>query len=336
MHLHRLTTLTLITVLTWTTQVHASAMTPQQAVTSLHLEELANTIDSAQVAKATHQQSHSKAAALMIKLGVISVDDLKHAQQLNQKLTQFVSDQLDTSENYLGNVNDENIVERINHAWKYANVITDDHVLSQLNQFIDKGYTTGYNVIDTDDLSHFNSLRMIRYGHNNIRHADQLIYLMRIKGFNPKVQLSVKSSAFLYLAKWGKPTYPVTTLPSGKMIAIAKEYNLDFEFKSMQRKAQFMALINQYAKKDSKNEKGLIYEAWWQPFYRSYTPMKGYKVLMENRIEIGNYQAQLMVLPEEAQTQAKAIQQDSPKMQVHTIKTWVNPSFYRYMHGDYK
>ncbi|MFM2478622.1 hypothetical protein [Celerinatantimonas sp. MCCC 1A17872] len=335
MNLNRLKILPLIALLPWTT-AYAALMTPQQAVVSLHLEELANTYKTTTENQQPQQQNHLKANTLLMDMGVINADDLKHPQRLSHKLTQFVNDNLDTSENYLGNVHDENIVERINHAWKYTKVIDDPKVLAQLNQFIDKGYTTGYNVIDTDDLSHFHTLRTIRYGHNNIRHADQLIYLMRIKGFDPKVQLSVKSSAFLYLAKWGKPTYPVTTLPSGKMVAVAKEYNLDFEFKSVQRKAQFMALINQYAKKDSKNEKGLIYEAWWQPFYRSYTPMKGYDVLMENRIEIGNYQAQLMVLPEKAQAQAEHIQRDAPKMQVHTLKTWVNPSFYRYMHGDYK
>ena len=57
---------------------------------------------------------------------------------------------------------------------------------------------------------------MIRYGHNDIDHAAQLIYLLRREGFDPKVQLTPKSSAFLYLDEWGEADYPVTTLKSGK------------------------------------------------------------------------------------------------------------------------
>ncbi|CAG9297205.1 hypothetical protein [Celerinatantimonas diazotrophica] len=104
MNLHQLKILALMTLLSWTTQVNAAPMTTQQAVTSLHLEELANTLSHAQVVNSTHKQSRSKADALMIDLGVIDIEDLNHPHRLSQKLTQFVHDQLDTAENYLGTV----------------------------------------------------------------------------------------------------------------------------------------------------------------------------------------------------------------------------------------
>ncbi|MFM2483681.1 hypothetical protein [Celerinatantimonas yamalensis] len=318
------------------TQALAADMTTQQAVKALKLQELALTFDQAKVAKATHHKSKSQDDALLIDMNVINVNDLNHPAVLNKKLSNFVTDQLNTTENYLGNVDDENIIERLNYAWQNAHVIQHKQTLNLLNSFIDKGYTTGYNVINKSDLSHFSPKLMLRYGHDNIQHATQLIYLMRTEGFDPKVQLTPKSSAYLYLAKWGKSSDPLTTLPSGKMVATSKEYNLDFEFKTPQRKAEFMDLINRYAKKDSKDEKGLIFQAWWQPFYRSYTPMKRYKVLMENRIEMGQYEAQLMVLPEKAKAQAEHIKDVEKNIHINTIKTWVNPSFYRYMHGDYK
>jgi hypothetical protein len=315
---------------------YADEMTTPNAIDALQLTELAQTYNQQKIIKSTGMQEASQSDALLIDMGVITQADLSNKAILSDKLTAFVKDQNDLSEHYIGNVYDKNIAERIKKAWLESTVLDDPTPLSLLNSFIDKGLTTGYNVINKADQSHFNNELMIRYGHNNIQHAIQLLYLMKSEHFNPKVQLIPKSSAFLYLPEWGHADYPVMTLESGKMVAVVKEYNLDFEFESVERKQSFMKLIDQYAKKDSAEEQGLIFDAWWQPFYRSYTEMENYIVLTENRIDIGDYQADLMVLPEEAEKQQQGLNALSGKDKVSSEKVWVNPSFYRYMIGESK
>lgn len=318
------------------TLAHAENLTTTQAISQLKLTELAATYNADKIKKSTGNGAASSADALLIDMEVITRSDLSKPDVLSDKLNVFVQDQSKLDEQYLGNVSDRNIVERIKKAWQTSQVLSDKSTLNLLNSFIDNGYTSGYNVIDTRNNSHFDPKRMISYGHNNIQHAAQLVYLMKTEGFDPKVQFVPKSSAFLYLPEWGKPSYPVTTLESGKMIAIVKEYNLDFEFQTIERKAAFMDLISQYAKKDSKDEKGLIYESWWQPFYRSYTEMDNYKLLIENRVLLGKYQADLMSLPEKAKIQQQGIKTIKAGIKIEPIKAWVNPSFYRYMQGDFK
>ncbi|WP_367987845.1 hypothetical protein AB2S62_00565 [Vibrio sp. NTOU-M3] len=314
----------------------ASGLTSEQAVSELKLQELAQTYSVKKIITATQSDKTSRFDALLIDIGAISTADLSNSKVKSEKLDAFVKDQLDLSENYIGNLSDKNIAERIQRKWPTSENVQDKAVINTLNSFIDQDFTTGYNLVDVKQMSNFNPKLMIRYGHSDITHAIQLIYLMKSEGFNPKVQLTPKSSAFVYLPEWGEPSYPVYTLESGRMVAVVKEYNLDFEFQTTEAKNDFMNLINQYAKKDSADEKGLIVKSWWQPFYRSYTPMENYKVLIENQVKIGQYQADLMSLPEKAESQAKKIQAAANSYDVKSRKVWVNPSFYRYMQGDYK
>jgi hypothetical protein len=315
---------------------NVSEMTTAQAVTALKLNELALTYSQEKVLESTGTKDAAQADALLIDMGVITAQDLDQEKLLSAKLKYFVRDQLDQSERYVGNVSDKNIMERILKTWKDSTVIEDKKTLNLLNSFIDNGYTRGYNVIDTQDESNFNLDLMLRYGHNNIQHAIQLLYLMKSENFNPKVQLTPKSSAFLYLPEWGEPSYPVTILASGKMVSVVKEYNLDFEFETPERKNSFMRLINQYAKKDSAKEEGLLFESWWQPFYRSYTEMEGYKAMIENRVVMGDYQADLLTLPKEAAKQETQVRAMANSYDVKPTKVWVNPAFYRYMLGKFK
>ncbi len=315
---------------------YASGMTTVKAVEALNLNELALTYNQDKIVKSTGRSDAKQADALMVDIGVITTNDLDQKEILSAKLNDFVIDQNDLSERYVGNVSDKNIVQRIVKVWNDSSTIEDKSILSLLNRFIDKGYTTGYNVIDSQYYSNFNAELMIRYGHSDIQHAVQLLYLMKSENFDPKVQLTPKSSAFVYLAEWGEPSYPVITLGSGKMVAVVKEYNLDFEFQTAERKKSFMDLINLYAKKDSADQKGLIVESWWQPFYRSYTEMPNYKVLTENRVIMGNYQADLLSLPEKAEKQEEQVRSMADNYDVVASKVWVNPSFYRYMLGEFK
>ncbi|EOA8958814.1 hypothetical protein ACIMS1_004498 [Vibrio harveyi] len=315
--------------------LNAATTTSEQVIRDLNLLELANTYSESEIAKIIPSQDRTRFDAVLIDIGIITVRDLQDKIYLSSKLNLFLSDHLNLSENYIGNVSDKNIAERIRKKWENSTVIDDEDVINKLNSLIDKGFTTGYNITNINCKSNFNNDLMIRYGHNNIDHATQLIYLMRSHGFDPKIQLIPKLSAFLYLPEWGEPTAPTIKTNTGKVIAFVKEYNLDFEFQTQSTKRRFMGLIDRYAKKDKADEEGLLIESWWQPFYRTYTKTDNYKVLSENRMIIGQYQAELMSLPEKT----KDLKENINSTLNHTmvpVKTWVNPSFYRYMNGGFK
>ena len=332
----KISILPLATALLVTSFASNAALSVESAAAELKLTELAQTYSAERVLIVTGSDKANKFDALFIDMGVINQADLASPLAKMKKVNAFISDQKNLDENYLGFVADQSLVERIQKAWKNAKVIEDKDALAQLNAFIDKGYTTGYNLVRTDDKSGFNEDLMIRYGHSDIDHAIQLIYLMKREGFNPKVQLTPKTSAFVYLAEWGEPSYPVEKMASGKMVAMATEYNLDLEFKTKESKQKFMNLINQYAKKDAEDEKGLLIESWWQPFYRSYSKLEGYERLTETQVMINSYQADLMVLPENAKTQQQQVKQLAGEKSVKSNKVWVNPSFHRYMKGEHK
>ena len=332
----KISILPLATALLVTSFASNAALSVESAAAELKLTELAQTYSAERVLIVTGSDKANKFDALFIDMGVINQADLASPLAKMKKVNAFISDQKNLDENYLGFVADQSLVERIQKAWKNAKVIEDKDALAQLNTFIDKGYTTGYNLVRTDDKSGFNEDLMIRYGHSDIDHAIQLIYLMKREGFNPKVQLTPKTSAFVYLAEWGEPSYPVEKMASGKMVAMATEYNLDLEFKTKESKQKFMNLINQYAKKDAEDEKGLLIESWWQPFYRSYSKLEGYERLTETQVMINSYQADLMVLPENAKTQQQQVKQLAGEKSVKSNKVWVNPSFHRYMKGEHK
>lgn len=317
-------------------QASAQDMAADQAIESLKMGELAATYSAEKVEAATQGASTSQADALMIDMGAITVGDLADPATVSAKLNHFVTDQLDLSENYLGNVSDRNIVERIRMAWDDATVIQDKDVLAKLNGLIASGYTTGYNLLKTSDLSNFDPDLMLRYGHNSIDHAAQLIYLMKSEGFDPKVQFIPKSGAFIHLAEWGEPGPNAVTFDNGLVVNVVVEYNIDFQFETPERRRAFMDLINKYAKKDSEEEPGLIVNAWWQPFYRSYVPADGYEQISENIITLGDYQADLASLKEKAADVATQIRSVDGIGDVETINSWVNPAFYRYMNGDFK
>ncbi|PVA05469.1 hypothetical protein [Thalassorhabdomicrobium marinisediminis] len=318
-------------VASFAAQTSAQDMSAQQAIEALNLGALAELYESGAAGPDT-----SPAEALLIDMGALTSEDLGDSEAASAKLDRFVADLQDRSESYIGNVSDRNIVERVLKAWDEATVIEDEAVLGLLNGLVDQGFMTGYNVLDTADLSNFDPELMLRYGHSSIDHAVQLLYLMKREGFDPKVQFTPKSSAFVFLPEWGEPPASVVTFDSGTMVNVMVEYNLDFEFSSVERKQAFMDLINDYAKRDDEDEAGLIIDAWWQPFYRSYVPMDRYEPLSENRVQIGGYQADIVTLPADAAPMVEKIATVDGVGEVSTTEIWVNPAFYRYMVGDFK
>lgn len=241
-----------------------------EAVKNIKMEELANTYSCKKINEVLkdYKNSKDKYKAVLVDMGAISVDDLNKNKNIEEKINLFVSDYIDTTENYIGNVSDKNIIERVQNKWNNSKVIKDSKLIGYLNNAVVKGLTTGYNLKNKNDYANFNNFQSLTlsYGHNDIVHASQIIALMKSENIDAKVQLEPKTSAFIYLKEWGEPSYVCSKMDDGTIIAHPLEYDLKFEFSTAKDKQRFCDMIEKYAKKDSEDEEGLLFESWWQPF----------------------------------------------------------------------
>ncbi|NBB80273.1 MAG: hypothetical protein GVY36_12665 [Verrucomicrobia bacterium] len=100
------------------------------------------------------------------------------------------------------------------------------------------------------------------YGHSEIRHARQLLLLLRIKGLSPEFRFVPKTSAFRYREGWGGSTEGLTELSDGGYLVVADEYDLFLTFAAPGDRERFARIVTQYAKRNEAEETGLIHGAW--------------------------------------------------------------------------
>lgn len=240
----------------------------------------------------------------------------------------------------IGKSTDADIYSKLSNAYKTSDLISAPDLRAIVNEALENNDVTGYNLKDSRFDSNFIESLKITYGHDDIKHAKQLIGLLRSEGIEADIQLQPKTSAFIYLKEWGTPketeNYKVEQIANGNYIAYAKEYDLDFEFNNVEDKARFNEIILAYAKKNSDEQKDLLYGSWWQPLYYSTTAMSDYKVIVNNKIAKGNYYAQSFMLKENAGEVAAVFKKLAPDAEVTSYKLWVDGPFYNYLQGGFE
>lgn len=241
---------------------------------------------------------------------------------------------------YIGTTSDDDIFRKINDTWRTEDLISSTDLRAVFDEALKKNLVTGYNLKDSRFDANFDPTRSLTYGHSDITHAIQLIGLLRSENIQAKVQLEPKTSAFIYLKEWGEPTqsddYQVVQIENGNFIAYAKEYDIEFEFDNAEQKNKFQQVIFQYAKKNSKDETGLIYSSWWQPLYYSLTDVKDYKVITNNKVSKGHYYAQSFSLSDKSSDVVTGLKKINASLNVDSYKFWVDEPFYNYLLGDFK
>ncbi|GIP34178.1 hypothetical protein [Paenibacillus sp. J2TS4] len=239
---------------------------------------------------------------------------------------------------YLGEVNDPDIYSKLIQAYNTSDIIEAPELQQIVNSALENGLVTGYNLKDSRFDSNFIDSLSLTYGHSNIEHALQLIGLLRSEGLNAKVQLEPKTSAFIHLAEWGEPTESdtnrLTQIDNGNYIFSAKEYDLSFEFNTVDDKNRFQPIVLQYAKKDSEDQAGLILGSWWQPLYYSLTEIADYEIIANNKIVGGPYYAQSFSLENDSQQIADGFRKLDPDLDILTYTFWVDKPFHNYLTGD--
>lgn len=314
----------------------------QESVNKLEMTELSNTYSKEKIEhslkgyKKLKKEKLEELApkAVLVDLQAITVDDLNDYKNINLKLENYINDFKDISENSLGNISDKNIIERINKKYSTFKVVEKNSLIDSLNIALAKKLTTGYNIKIKSTYANFNPELSLSYGHNGIKHANQLIALMKSEGLDAKVQIEPKTSAYLHMPDWGEPATPNIVMEDGQIVITPLEYDLQFEFKDKADKMRFIKMVEKYAKKDEVNEKGLIYDAWWQPFLQT-EKVDGFEKLIVNIASEGEYEAYVLTLPEKSDALIKELAKNK-NLKLKTKEVYVNPSFYRFMLGEYK
>ncbi|MEC0089864.1 S-layer homology domain-containing protein [Paenibacillus macquariensis] len=239
---------------------------------------------------------------------------------------------------YIGYVNDADIYNKLNSAYKTSDIIDAPKLQKIVNTALEQELITGYSIKDLRFEPNFIPSLALSYGHSNYKHAVQLIGLLRSEGLNAKVQFEPKTSAFLHLAEWGDPGPNVVKIANGNYIAYAKEYDLKFEFATVADKAAFDAVIEKYAKKNEDGQTGLIASSWWQPLYYSATELNGYAQITNNQITDADspYTVNPYSLNENSEKVIAGLKAIDPDVTIKPVKFWVDLPFFRYLHGESK
>lgn len=296
-------------------------------------------------------KEYSNIVACALDTGLI---DASMAQQLiksqsitdNQALSlvMSVAQVNGKTRNFLGYSNDPDIYSKLNNAWESFSIFRDEKLTEIGTKAVQNKVTTGFNIKHNSYDANFLPELTLRYGHDNIKHANQLIGLLKSEGIVAKVQLEPKTSVYQYLLDWGPvpqatPTYEVKKINDDLYLAYATEYDLMLEFENLNDKRAFDSIILQYSKKSDQNPKGvgMLYGAWWQPLYSSTEEMYGgYNLIYDNVITNGAYSLHPFCLPKDKDTVLEKFKAIDKSVKVEQIPFWCNSAFYRYLNGDYQ
>lgn len=238
--------------------------------------------------------------------------------------------------NYIGYTSDADIYTQLNNAYATSDIIDAPKLQALVNEALEQELVTGYNIKDSRFNSNFIPSLSLTYGHSDLKHAIQLIGLLRSEGLNAKVQFEPKTSAFLFLAEWGDPGPNVVQIANGNYIAYSKEYDIEFEFATAADKAAFQNVVLTYAKKNEKDQTGLIYGSWWQPLYYSATELKDYEIITNNLItdQDSPYTVNAFSLNEDSAKVVAGFKAIDPTASITTYQFWVDKPFFNYLHGE--
>lgn len=232
-------------------------------------------------------------------------------------------------------------------AWNNF-ILLDQTTLSALgNKAVKEKVVTGFNVKTLSYSSKFLPARTLRYGHSDIKHALQLVNLLRSENINVLINLEPKVSLFEYLLDWGPipeptPGYRVEKYGDDFYVAAALEYDLELEFLNNEDMHRFDSLIKKYAKKSGEDAStdGLLYSSWWQPLYSSIelVDKDSYREMVDCIVTQDNYVLHTFCLPDNADKVADFLQSNADKAATFKRETrYADTAFINYLEGsDYQ
>jgi hypothetical protein len=249
------------------------------------------------------------------------------------------------SRNGIGNISDEDILEKISLAFNGYTLFSDNNLDEIGALAVQQKASTGYNLKKDSDRANFLSSYTIKYGHSDETHLKQLVVLLNSEDIDAKIQIEPKVSVYEYLLDWGpvpepSPFYSVLQFSDDLYLAYAVEYDVKFEFEDVADLKKFDGIINTYSKKNDANQAEgsdvkLIKGAWWQPLYSAtFNPdEQAYKEIVDCVLSEDGYSIHPFSLKETSQDLVNALEELSG-LDVSVEPFYVNNAFYRYLTGE--
>ncbi|WP_028610267.1 hypothetical protein [Paenibacillus harenae] len=237
---------------------------------------------------------------------------------------------------YIGYVNDADIYSKLSAAYEASDIIDAPKLQGLVNTALKQELITGYSLKDSRFEPNFIDSLSLTYGHSDLKHAIQLIGLLRSEGINAKVQFEPKTSAFIFLAEWGEPGPNVVQIENGNYINYDKEFDIAFEFAGEKDKAAFDQIILTFAKKNEDNQAGLIYGSWWQPLYFTTSELQNYEKITNHFItdKDSPYTVNSFSLNEDSEKVVAGLKAIDPDAAILPYEIWADKPFFRYLHGE--
>jgi len=315
------------------------ADTLRDAIDALDMQRLATSYTELQVDRLLNgagrelAEGDRRAAAVLVTLGVLSPTDLNHPPSSQEKIKSYLELLESKHPALLGRVGDAGLPLALDRDWQH-DALEHDGLVETLASRLSSGLITGYDVRRRRIYDGFTPGTTLTYSHSSRLHLKQLMLLLAAEDVSAWVYATPKLAAFLYREEWGGQSESIETLNSGARVIEAQEVVVLFQFDSPAELRRFHQLILKHAKRDSVGETGLIADSWWQPFYYTDSPLEGFKAISLVILEHGDLEATLTV--PESRASAIISEFGGAVAKVRRQRVWVNPAFYRFMHGDFK
>ena len=166
---------------------------------------------------------------------------------------------------YLGQLSDGDILTTLENVWNSLPEIVNDDLKAIGGDVLDSGYITGFNIRNTAYSVAFETERTLLYSHSSRQHIRELIALLASLDINARVALEPKTSWYY----WDGLNYD-------------QEYDIHFEFETIDDKIRFDGIIKEHAQR-REDAQNLLTDSWWAPLYASGTTVDAqYKRIVNN------------------------------------------------------
>ena len=312
----------------------------RSAIDELDFVKLADTYSDAKVfallqgsgAKLSAEQK--AAAAVLITLGALDAEDLVNEKIALAKVKSYVAVVSDDHPALRGRIGDVSLYHHMEGAFDHATLLEDNLFLEVLGESLADGVLSGYDLRRKGVYDNFSYAHTFTYSQSSLLHMRQLVALLDSEGIEGWVYLTPKVSAFLYRDDWGPGSDAVVTLAGGVRVVQGREVAVLFQFDSGDDRERFHEVVTSFAKKDEKDQLGLIENAWWQPFYYTDQKFEGFEPISLVVISSDDHEATLTVLEGKTAKVVHALEDDRWDLRVDRV--WVNPPFFRFLNGGYK
>jgi len=319
---------------------HLIAGDYRSAIDELNFEKLSDTYGDGKVSSLLEghgvnlSAEEKRAAAVLITLGALDAEDLANEKLALKKVKSYVAVVSDNHPSLMGRIGDASLYHHVAGAFHQPTLLKDNVFLEVLGEALVDGVLTGYDLRRKGVYDNFPVAHTFIYSQSSLLHMRQLVALLDSEDIEGWVYITPKVSAFLYRDDWGPASDAVVTLPGGVRVVQGREVAVLFQFDSGDDRERFHEVVTRFAKKDEKDEPGLIENAWWQPFYYTDQAFEGFEPISLVVISSDNHEATLTVLEDKTAKVVQVLTDDRWDLRVDRV--WVNPPFFRFLNGGYK